>query len=76
MEEVRTELTKSKLKLLEKVNEKLEQKDITTEDLKNISATLANVITFADYADKLYQTGFGFGGCTTPSETNKLNKGD
>lgn len=71
MEEVRTELVKTKLKLLEKVNEKLEDKNITTEDLKILSATLSNVITFSDYAEQIYNKGFGFGGCTTPSETNK-----
>lgn len=68
LKEVKTELIKSKLKLIDTVNKKLDEKKITTEDLKNISATLANVISISDYADKLY-SGALFGGCTTPSET-------
>ena len=74
LKEIRTELAKSKLKLIDTVNKKLEDKKITTEDLKNISATLANVISVSDYMDRLYTGGFNgglFGGCTTPSETNK-----
>ncbi len=68
--ELKDELTKSKLKLLSKVNEKLDSKDLTTEDMKNISVTLSNVISFADYADKICG-GFNSFGAQRVEKTNK-----
>lgn len=70
MRELKEELVKSKLALIDKVNEKLADKDITAEELKDLSTALSTLIGISDYMDKLYTGGFGFnGGCTTPSET-------
>lgn len=74
--EIKEELTKSKLKLLEKVNEKLDSENLTTEDMKNISATLSSIISFADYADKLCG-GFNSFGAQRVEKTDKNKlKGD
>lgn len=77
LKEIKEKLKKSKLKLLEKVNEKLDSDTLTTEDLKNISATLSNVISYSDYAETLY--GFGaFNGCacSTTAEIEAQKKND
>lgn len=79
MKELKEELVKSKLALIDKVNEKLADKDITAEDLKDLSTALSSLIGVSDYLDKLYTGGFngGFnGGCTTPSETKIDKKGE
>lgn len=73
MTELKEKVAESKLKLLEKVNAKLEDKDLTAEEMVSLSMALQNLLGFSDYAEKILTGGFN-GGCTTPSETNKTYK--
>lgn len=76
MEELNNKLTETKIKLLDTIYKKLEDEDITSEDLKNISSAISNIKSFSDYMDKLYPNIFGFGGCATSEDKININKGD
>lgn len=77
MEELKNKITESKLKLLDTINKKLDDKKITTNDLFNLSYAISNIKSSTDYMEKLYENILGFGGCTTPKdEININNKGD
>lgn len=71
--DIKEKVSNTKLKLLAKINEKLESPDLTAEEMKDISTALSTVISFSDYADKIFNGFDPFRCATTGGNDKKIN---